>query len=470
MRKIFTYVVALLTAFATASCESFLDITPEGQVKREDLLKTHDGIEDALYGAYARMRQASLYGQELHFSTLEIMAQSLYCYGNTKNMALVRYDFTNTDVKDIFESVWTQMYNNISNVNSVLNCEIVENATEYPATIYRGEALALRALMHFDLMRIFAQQITVSPSADGIPYNTEFSLKTPEFESLAANYEHVLADLLEAEKLLADEAKYADESNFMLDRQIHMNVDAVRALLARVYLTKGDTANALSYALKVIEDNNGRRLNVKTEIQNDLAGVLSRNETLFGVYYANFYSLVSPKLQQTISYSSLTLREDIIDLYEQGVDGLDYRVNAYFTEVDNGGTSTYRLSKLTDIYELQSNTSARPSDLITGINLIRLPEMYYIAAETLLPTDPTRALAYYNAVITSRGLTASAGPLTQDMINTDRYKEYLGEGQTYFNYKRQNLNITSYDNKTEYRPVDGIYTIPIPDVETSNRN
>jgi tetratricopeptide (TPR) repeat protein len=469
MKKIFTYALAIAAAVSSVSCEGFLDITPEGQVKREDLLTTHDGIEDALYGVYAKMRQSSLYGQELSFSTLEIMSQALYCYGNTKNMALIRYDYTNTDVKDIFESVWTQMYNNISNANSVINCEIVENASAYPATIYRGEALALRALMHFDLMRIFAPQITVSPDAEGIPYATTFSLVTPDFESLAANYEHVIADLLEAEQLLADEAEHADESNFMLDRQIHLNINGVRGLLARVYLTKGDTANALKYAQKVIETS-GCRLNVKTEIQNDLAGVLSRNETLFGVYYANFYSLVSPKLQQTISYSSLSLRDGLVNLYEQGVDGLDYRVNAYFTEVDNGGTATYRLSKLTDIYELQSNASARPSDLITGINMIRLPEMYYIAAEALLNSDPAKALEYYNAVITSRGLSASTGPLTQDMINTDRYKEYIGEGQTFFNMKRQNLDITSYDSKTVYRPADGIYTVPVPDSEKSNRN
>jgi hypothetical protein len=91
------------------------------------------------------------------------------------------------------------MYKNISNVNSVLAAPSVKDATTYPYTIYRGEALGLRAFMHFDLVRLFAPQYTVDPTAEGIPYATEFSLNTPEFESLEKTYEHILDDLHEAE-------------------------------------------------------------------------------------------------------------------------------------------------------------------------------------------------------------------------------------------------------------------------------
>jgi tetratricopeptide (TPR) repeat protein len=445
-----------------------LDITPDGQVKRDELLSTDDGIEDALYGVYAKMRTTSLYGQEMYFSTLEVLSQTLYCYGNDGITAMGKYDYTNTTVKGVFESIWTDMYADISNVNSILNSPLIESATNYPQTIYRGEALALRAFMHFDLMRLFAEQYTVNPDADGIPYATEFSLTTPDFESLANNYEHVLADLTEAEQLLAEDDTYKNTSTFMTDRQIHMNLHAVRALIARVYLTMGNKDKALEYAEKVINES-GYTLKEKTEVNNDLAGVLSTKECLFGVYYASFYTQVSAKLQQTVTYSSLTLREDFLEMYERGVSGLDYRTNAYFTSVDNGGTTTYRLSKFTDIYELNSNSSARPSSLIQGINLIRMPEMYYIAAEALLSSNPTKALQYFNEVITRRGLDAQETPLTQSDINTERYKEYIGEGQTFFNMKRQNLSITSYDNSTVYSPESNIYVVPVPDSEKEYR-
>lgn len=466
-------VMAVGIGIAATSCEGYLDITPDGQVKRDEMLATNEGVEDALYGVYAKLRNTTLYGQEMYFSSLEIMSQTLYCYGNTGVTALGQYDYNNTSVKNVFAMVWNDMYNNISNVNSVLNAPLVEGATAYPANIYKGEALALRAMMHFDLMRLFAEQITVNPNAKGIPYATEFSLKTPDFETLAENYNHVLADLQEAELLLADEGEYENTTSFMSDRQIHLNLHAVRALMARVYLTKGDKDKALEYAEKVIAQS-GRQLKTKTEVINDVAGVLSKKECLFGVYFSGFYTQVSAKLQQTVSYSSLDLRGDFMEMYEKGVSGLDFRTTAYFTSVDLGGTAKYRLSKFTDIYDLQNNASARPTDLIQGINMIRLPEMYYIAAECLLDRDYQKALDYFNAVVTNRGLDALSGAgeetLTQEVINTERYKEMIGEGQTFFNMKRQNLSIPSYDNSVTYRPEDGIYVVPIPDSEYENRN
>ena len=466
-------VMAVGIGIAATSCEGFLDITPDGQVKRDEMLATNEGVEDALYGVYAKLRNTTLYGQEMYFSSLEIMSQTLYCYGNTGVTALGQYDYNNTSVKNVFAMVWNDMYNNISNVNSVLNAPLVDGATAYPANIYKGEALALRAMMHFDLMRLFAEQITVNPNAKGIPYATEFSLKTPDFETLAENYNHVLADLQEAERLLADEGEYENTTSFMSDRMIHLNLHAVRALMARVYLTKGDKDKALEYAEKVIAQS-GRQLKTKTEVINDVAGVLSKKECLFGVYFSGFYTQVSAKLQQTISYSSLDLRGDFMEMYEKGVSGLDFRTTAYFTSVDMGGTAKYRLSKFTDIYDLQNNASARPADLIQGINMIRLPEMYYIAAECLLDRDYQKALDYFNAVVTNRGLDALSGAgeetLTQEVINTERYKEMIGEGQTFFNMKRQNLSIPSYDNSVTYRPEDGIYVVPVPDSEYENRN
>ena len=466
-------VLAVGITIAATSCEGFLDITPDGQVKRDEMLATNEGVEDALYGVYAKLRNTTLYGQEMYFSSLEIMSQTLYCYGNTGVTALGQYDYNNTTVKNVFAMIWNDMYNNISNVNSVLNAPLVDGANAYPANIYKGEALALRAMMHFDLMRLFAEQITVNPNAKGIPYATEFSLKTPDFETLAENYNHVLADLQEAERLLADEGEYENTTSFMADRQIHLNLHAVRALMARVFLTKGDKEKALEYAEKVIAQS-GRQLKTKTEVINDVAGVLSKKECLFGVYFSGFYTQVSAKLQQTISYSSLDLRGDFMEMYEKGVSGLDFRTTAYFTSVDMGGTAKYRLSKFTDIYDLQNNASARPADLIQGINMIRLPEMYYIAAECLLDKDYPKALDYFNEVVTNRGLDALSGEgeetLTQEVINTERYKEMIGEGQTFFNMKRQNLSIPSYDNSVTYRPEDGIYVVPIPDSEYENRN
>lgn len=455
------------------SCNDFLDITPQGQRKRDQQLETQEGIEDALYGAYAKLRSESLYGSALSISYTEVMAQYMDSYGNESVTALSAYRYTDTRVKSGFEAVWTAMYNNISNVNSVLGCDLVKDATEYPYSVYRGEALGLRAFMHFDLLRLFCEQITLNPEASGIPYATEFSLVAPDFISEKAVYEHILADLLKAEELLADEKGHEGETTFMSDRKIHFNLYAVQATLARVYLTMGDKDNALKYALKVI-DESGFRLSEKTEVNGDLAGVLSNNETIFGVYYAKFYEVVSLLLQQQISFSSLDPRRDIMDFYEANVTGLDFRASAYFTATSEGGRVPYRLSKVTNVYELQNIPAMLPSNRILGINMIRLPEMYYIAAECLLGEDEDEAVRLFDEVLTHRGLEPlenwpePQNRLTVSAINDERYRELISEGQTFFNMKRQNLPIKAVDGGT-ITPSNNVYVVPIPDIEYDYR-
>ena len=60
MKTFKTIIITLACSLALTACEDFLNITPEGQIKRDELLETPEGIEDALYGAYAQMRNQSL--------------------------------------------------------------------------------------------------------------------------------------------------------------------------------------------------------------------------------------------------------------------------------------------------------------------------------------------------------------------------------------------------------------------------
>ncbi len=465
------------------SCNKLLDITPDGQQKRDELLQSEEGIEDAMYGVYATLRSTSLYGRELSVASLEIMAQTLYVNDSRGISALAEYDYDYSTVESQQESTWTVMYQNISNVNSVLTSDLIADATTYPYTLYKGEALGLRAFMHFDLVRLFCKQYTLNPKADGIPYATDFSLITPDFESLEANYQHILSDLLEAERLLegCKDQLQADTRNYVRDQQIHFNLNAVKATLARVYLNMGNRTKALEYAQSVI-NGSGHRLDTKTEIQGDVAGKLSQNETIFGVYYSGFYSIVSATLQKMTSFYSLNPKdnaEDIYNCYDSSlknmIGGQDFRWSSYFSYSDNGGNAVLRLSKLTDPYEDNSTTSKRPSADILGINLIRLPEMYLIASECLLAEGRgEEAQQMFDALLSSRGVTPISDPaiglsLSQDLINHEFYKEFVGEGQIWFNYKRQNMDIKSWDEQTVYPASDKIYVLPIPEKEYEYR-
>lgn len=471
MMKELRFIYILFALFLMTGCENYLDITPDGQVKRDDLLSTPEGVEDAMYGVYSQLRDPYLYGRELSYSALDVMAQYFSSKGNNKVEALLKYDYDYSDVESLFEATWINMYKNISNVNSILNSGLVGNATDYPAKIYRGEALGLRAYMHFDLLRIFTEQVTVNPEAEGIPYATEFSLNTPNFSKVSQVYDYIIADLLKAEELLSDEAQYIGRRDFMTMRQIHFNIHAVRATLARVYLTKGDYENALIYARKVITES-GCSLLKYTELKGDVAGVLSRKETIFGVYSATqFYSNVYEDLWLTMSFYSLNPRSDYATTYEANGEE-DFRLGAFFETQMSGSV---RFIKVLDKYKVNGNESNRPEDMIQGINMIRLPEMYYIAAECLTKANLLEDAAdYLDAVRVSRNVTeidrtALTSTFLQNAINEERYKELIGEGQMFFNYKRQNMDITNIDGGTISASPE-IYVVPIPDIEYEYRN
>ena len=112
--------------FLGSSCENFLDVHPKGEVTGKELLKDRKGFENALYGVYATMRNQTLYGRYLSYYTLDVMAQYYTSFGNTYVSELRAFNYKQTDVETEFYNIWCKMYNNISNVNNIL-----ENLWDY---------------------------------------------------------------------------------------------------------------------------------------------------------------------------------------------------------------------------------------------------------------------------------------------------------------------------------------------------
>ena len=441
--------VLLALILGGSSCDSFLDVQPKGEVLEGDLLKDAKGFENALYGVYAKMGSTNLYGQNLSYSALDLMAQYYTSTNNEEVEPLIKYDYTNNVLEHLekFSPADMQFYN-----------------------IYKGEALGLRAFMHFDLLRIFSEQITVNESADGIPYSTRFSLFAPDILKSKDVYKRIISDLRSAEQLLDDEELYASASsnaNFLKDQNIHFNLQAVQATLARVYLTEGTLDSALYYAQQVIQAP-GLSLLDYTDIAGDLAGKLSSKETVFGIYSKNFAEPVIKILHNSQTAYSFEMRYNIQQLYQINGAGNDYRWGAWYTY--NNTIKYWKLDKLTDTYVLNNTEYNRPAGEIRGINMIRLPEMYYIAAESALKLgNYDQVLDYFNELLESRGLVAlddrlPAETLTVDKITDDRYKEFVGEGQSFYHMKRLNLDILNVEGQTVTADKK-IYVVDIPSQE-----
>ena len=94
------------------------------------------------------------------------------------------------------------------------------------------------------------------------------------------------------------------------------------------------------------------------------------------------------------------------------------------------------------------------------------------AAEALLQSDYNRALRYYNAETSSRGLAPLRDDvmLTAEMIYNEYHKEMFGEGQMWYNMKRLNRDIISNLDTRTIPASEDIYVVPIPQDEYNYRN
>ena len=146
----------LLGAVMLTSCDDFLDVRPKSEKVEDELFKNADGFESAIYGVYGSMQVNNLYGKEMLWGLTEIMAQD-FDQNTTSSRALARYQYSsNDDLQKRFANVWTAAYTSIGYANNVLKNLEGRSESELPLyNLYKGEMLAVRAYLHFDLLRLF---------------------------------------------------------------------------------------------------------------------------------------------------------------------------------------------------------------------------------------------------------------------------------------------------------------------------
>lgn len=476
----------LIGTTVLTSCDDFLDVRPKGEKLEADQFSTAEGIEATIYGVYGSLQSSSLYGKELYWGMTDIMSQDLnHNNESAGSVALSKYQYeTDDNLRSRFSNVWTTAYQSIGYANNVLKNLEQKTKTDFPLLdLYKGEMLAVRAYLHFDLLRLFC---STDQTKTGIPYTTTYEAKINEFKKVGEVYDLIIKDLLEAEQLLAEEKdaivyprnndQYFKFQNY---RETHCNYYAVLGILAKVYWMKGDMDNAAKYAQLVI-DSKKFPLAEPTEVQDLFAGKLSGKETLWGLYSTSYVKTCQSYLYQYQSYQSYNPYTDASGashplpcdkVYSQDVDGTvqDYRLQWF-----EKGNQTVCLHKVIDYYTISARGNA-PDDWskrIDGINMLHVSELYLIAAEALLDKDYSKALGYYEAETSSRGIPALRADqtLTKDMIYNEYHKEMFGEGQVWYNMKRLNKDIES---NTELRTIpasEDIYVLPIPQDEYNYRN
>ncbi len=479
------------------SCDDFLDVNPAAEVVNDDMFENAQGCEDAITGIYGELKQGSMYGEYYNWGVFDLLSQDL----SSSNQVTPHYYFTIYDYEEAasaLESMWQTPYEIIGHINNA-----IENLEQKPEgmfplqNIYKGELYALRAMLHFELVKSFAPHVEKSPNERGIPYVTAYTFEHTPFSTVIEVYEKIIADLKKAQTYLEEDKENlswprkdteAAVENFLKYRQTHMNYYATTGLLARVLRMKGDYAEARTEALKVI-DSKCFPLAAKDEVRILVAGTLSQKETLFGVYSTQYVETTKLRLYDGASWTSFSPYQtasggqflfDFNQIYSNDLGenaGLDARLEWIRPLIVNeSGSSTYYLLKNVDV-TLIEDASSTPSSrgLVDGISLLRIPEMYYIVAEAYIRENLLDdAAEYLNPVLESRGLTRldyREPVLTPslELLYNERYKELYGDGQRWFDMKKLNEDIRSNEELKTLPASDDIYVLPIPKEEFEYR-
>ena len=471
-------IMILLAFFAVnVSCESWLDVQPVDSVSEEQLFETESGFMQALNGVYVEMNQSSLYGGELLFNAVEILAQR-YQFSSAGEQAgyyqLGQFNYTSDYAEEVAENIWKEAYALILNVNKILS-NADEKKELFSGEHYNwitGEAYALRAFLHFDLLRLFGPVYLTNKNDRSICYNTEYALSASDLLPATEIVELVLKDLHEAEQRLANDPVIkqgpltteaeTDAENYWRFRNMRLNYYAVRALQARVYLYAGENEKACEAA------------RIVTGIQEayfpftDYTSVVGNSKTPDRVF--------SSELLFALQNSQ---REDIFTGYFSP-DLNDYQIfktpNDYLNKVfDALSARDMRYAPLWldavnyDFKCFYKYASVENTELYNYlIPLIRISEMYYILAEA--STNEEEALSSINKVLEARGLDRlTSYEQIPDKLLNEYQKEFWGEGQLFFYYKRLNMPSIPSALGNDVMMDALKYQMPLPQVETDFR-
>ena len=211
--KIHIKLLLFATVFILSSCESWLDLKPITQATEEQIFSTAEGYRSTLNGLYKNMGKASLYGKNLAFAMLDGFSQQydLSPENNvmTEYQAYGKMDYGQTQVASRIEETWLAAYNVVANANNLIQ-NLVENTTpelfefgEMERNMILGEAYACRALVQFDMLRLFAPAPISDDGANYVPYVEQYPNIQPAGISVNECIDKVIADLEKAKELAA---------------------------------------------------------------------------------------------------------------------------------------------------------------------------------------------------------------------------------------------------------------------------
>lgn len=433
----------------SAGCSKELDTEPQQSVLD---ITTIDQLRSQLYGAYSALKSVNYYGgasgTASAWSSLgDLMGddfiEALESLGNWRQLAEWRYPADDGAIAGAYQAAYTA----IGRANDVLRftSRFETGSTADEAKQIKAQALALRAHVHFDLLRCFGQSLKRNSDSLGVTYMTSINPNDPfavlpARNTVRACYDQFYADLDEALALLRSAGNPYKSDLSIIDSNV------IHCIRARAGLYNGNFADAINSSSIVI-------INRPLASPSDWPGIWdnsSRDELLWVIPSDATLRPGFPTNGLTAAYRVSAAMSDIIFSPAGGVRSASTAIRRNIAGV--GGIQRTLLFK----YEGTKN-----------FNVFRTAEMYLIRAEAKFRTGDATALDDLNELRAERNVADGneTGAALFNAIMLERRIELLGEGHRWFDIKRTTRTVTKPECGTDDGSLQNVCTVG-PDSES----
>lgn len=451
MKKIYSILaISCLAVLTLASCQRFLDWPPTDSASAETSITSVSDAEIMLTGVMNKLTSSSYLGRNM-FMYADTKGGDLCIVSAGRGMDAM-FKFNQSASGTNYSGFWQQGFNVILQINNIIeNVEALEAEGASGFDNILGQAYTLRAMVYFDLVRLYGRPYNYQKTSWGVPnITTRIDAGAKEVRvTVETNYQQIVSDLKKGEGLISKSVNNG-----------FINYYGNKALQARVCLYMDNYAGALAAAEEII-NSNVYKLYENSEWVSSWSKMFG-TESIFelimddtttglgssslGGYYARYKDYGN-----VLGYfvNSTNFIENIL-----GEDPTDIRWGVYTYDE----TSTTRMGccyKYLGGVDKPGDGKSQAGNV--NIKVIRLSEIYLIAAEAALETgSKSKAASYLNKIRRrSPGLApATESTVSVDMILNERSKELQLEGHRFFDMMRRNKTITFDD---EMDPAAGAY-------------
>jgi hypothetical protein len=420
------YLLLLIILASFTSCEKQLETFPTSSVSADAAFRNEGDFSNAVRGAYRSMLSGSYYGGDLQ--GFDVATDNLIISQEGRFSQQFRHDWA-YNANSGFGNYMASAYRVIQNANFILlNIDVLADGAF--KNNMKGEALAIRALAHFDIARYFAKIPTQSSDAGAslaMPYVTIPDVNAlPSRITVAEYYDKLVLDLTQAATLInADNGKF------------QMGKDAVNGILANVYLHMGKYPDARDAANKV------------TAVVGDRAnfvGIWNDTKTDDVIFKLENDNATNVTLGVPYNQTAGGIKDEYVPDYAffQQYDASDIRKTAYFE------TSVFAGNNYNHVKKWYSSTTTTSLGVVDA-KILRASEVQLIKAEALseIPGNDVAARAALDAVRSKRytGFTVGTevGSALKDAIAKERRLELAFEGSRFSDLKRKGMAIERSD-------------------------